>query len=375
MSQRADIMIVGGGVIGLTTAYFLAREGLRVEVVDRADFGQEASWAGAGILPPGSLDQAPAPVDQLRAHSISLFPTLVAELRERTGIDSGYLRCGGLEFLRESSGAAHQEWRGAGTIAETVDEHTALDLEPALATGLGPANYLPEMAQVRNPRHMKALLAGCALLGVRLRPGCPVHGLEHRGPRITALQTVAANLEAEQFLLAAGAWTDALLAPLGWQLGIRPVRGQIALLRTSAPLVRRILLWGSRYLVPRPEGRVLVGSTEEDAGFSKDTTAAAIADLLVLAGRLVPALATASLERCWAGLRPGSPDDLPYLGAVPGWDNLYVAAGHFRAGIQLSPGTALVLTELLLHRPLTVALEPFRLDRQTPPSLPGRQRA
>jgi glycine oxidase len=170
-------------------------------------------------------------------------------------------------------------------------------------------------------------------------------------------------LPAGRFVLAAGAWTGGLLDQLGWRPGIRPVRGQIALLNTGAPLFRRVLLWGSRYLVPRPDGRVLVGSTEEDAGFTKRTTAAAISELLTLAGRLVPALAEAHLEQCWAGLRPGSPDGWPFLGPVPGCPNLYVAAGHFRAGIQLSPVTGLVLKELLLGQETTVPLEPFRLDR------------
>jgi glycine oxidase len=157
-------------------------------------------------------------------------------------------------------------------------------------------------------------------------------------------------------------WLDAL----GWRLGIRPVRGQIALLNTGTALFQRILLKGKRYLVPRPDGRVLVGSTEEDAGFDKRTTAGAIHGLLDFAIQMVPSLVDIPLERCWAGLRPGSPDGLPYIGSVPGIDNLFVAAGHFRAGIQLSPATGLVLKELFLGQRLTVGLEPFRLDRSLP---------
>jgi glycine oxidase len=363
MAERSDILILGGGVIGLTTAYFLARDGVRVEVLDRGDFGQEASWAGAGILPPGDPAHARTPFDQLRAHSAALFPTLSAELRERTGIDNGHLRCGGLEFPGENEAAAEQEWRGEGIAVERLDADALRRLEPALSPSLGPAYHLPGMGQLRNPRHLKALLAGCAGWGVRLRPGCPAHGFEQRGGRISAVRTAEGRLEAGRYLVATGAWTDPLLEPLGWRPGIRPVRGQIALLNTGVPLFRRVLLWGPRYLVPRPDGRVLIGSTEEDAGFVKRTTAAAIAELLELAGRLVPGLAQAHLERCWAGLRPGSPDGLPYLGAVPGFENLFLAAGHFRAGIQLSPGTGLVMRELLLDQPTTVPLEPFRLDR------------
>jgi glycine oxidase len=180
---------------------------------------------------------------------------------------------------------------------------------------------------------------------------------------VTGVRTLNGSLRAERFLLASGAWTEALLEQVGWRPGIRPIRGQIALLNSRAPLFRRILLWGARYLVPRPDGRVLIGSTEEDAGFDKRTTAGAVSELLSLACDLVPGLSEAHLERCWAGLRPGSPDGLPFLGRVPGLDNLFVAAGHFRAGLQLSPATGLVMHELLLGRATTVALEPFRLDR------------
>ncbi|HLN31498.1 MAG TPA: glycine oxidase ThiO [Gemmataceae bacterium] len=367
MANHPDVLIIGGGVIGLTTAYYLAREKLRVEIVDKSDFGQEASWAGAGILPPGNPRSARLPIDQLRAHSAALFPTLSAELRERTGVDNGFVQSGGLEFLVQADQVAANEWREEGIVFEQLNEKKLREMEPALAPGLGKACYLPDMCQLRNPRHLKALLAACQSLGVQLRPGTPACRFNHQGGLITALESDRGQVHAGRFIVATGAWTGPVLEPLGWKSGIHPVRGQIALLSTRAPLFRRILLWGSQYLVPRPDGRVLVGSTEEDAGFEKCTTAAAIAELLALACRLVPALSAAGLERCWAGLRPGSPDGLPFLGPVPGFSNLYVAAGHFRAGIQLSPATALVMKELLLGQSLTVPLDSFRLDRAPAP--------
>jgi glycine oxidase len=144
---------------------------------------------------------------------------------------------------------------------------------------------------------------------------------------------------------------------------IQPVRGQIVLLNTGDSLVRRILMRGPRYLVPRPDGRVLIGSTEESVGFRKQTTAQAVQSLLAFGLSLVPALAEARLERAWSGLRPGSPDGLPFLGAAPGFENLFIAAGHYRAGIQLSPATGLVLKQLILGQPTTVSLTPFRVGR------------
>src|SRR3989442_2450459 len=188
MKASCDVAILGGGVIGLTTAYFLAREGARVQVLDKGDFGQEASWAGAGILPPGNLEQARTPVDRLRAQSAAIFPTLSAELRETTGIDNGYLRCGGLEFLDADSAAA-DEWRGQGIICERLHESATRELEPALALGLGRAIHLLDMAQLRNPRHLKALLAACRLRGVTLVAGCAAHDFVLQGNRVQIVQT------------------------------------------------------------------------------------------------------------------------------------------------------------------------------------------
>ncbi len=229
------------------------------------------------------------------------------------------------------------------------------------------AYYLPEMAQVRNPRHLKALQAACAARGVSLRPGCAVHRFVRSGNHIDSVDTQQGRLTAGRYLLATGAWSEALLAPLGWRPGIRPIRGQIALLNTSTVGVRPLLLCGKRYVVPRGDGRVLVGSTEEDAGFEARTTSAAIAELLQFAASLAPNLASAAVERCWAGLRPGSPDGKPFLGPVPGVENLFVAAGHFRAGIQLSPGTALVMKQVLLGEKPGIPLEDFRLERPLGP--------
>jgi glycine oxidase len=284
-----------------------------------------------------------------------------------TGIDNGYRRSGGLELDCEEDEISVEEWRREGISVEFLNEAEARRLEPALCKGVGGAYHLPDMAQVRNPRHLKALQAGCAKLGVRILPGCPVHGFVRQGQKISAVKTGQGILSAGRYLLAAGAWTDSLLDDLGWRPGIKPIRGQIALLNTGTPLIQRILLQGKCYLVPRGDGRILAGSTEEDAGFDKSTTAGAIADLVSFAARLVPRLADAQLEKSWAGLRPGSPDGMPFLGAVPGFDNIFVAAGHFRAGLQLSPATALVMKELILNQPHSIPLACFRVDRRPSP--------
>ncbi|HEY1861131.1 MAG TPA: FAD-dependent oxidoreductase, partial [Gemmataceae bacterium] len=263
--------------------------------------------------------------------------------------------------------AVMQSWQAEGIRFELMEPVRLQELEPALASSAAAAYFSPEVAQVRNPRHLRALLSWCENRVV-LRSNCAVDAFVEKEKRILAAETSAGRIAAGQFLVATGAWTDSVLASIGCRLDVHPIRGQIALLNTGRPLLTRILLDGKRYLVPRADGRVLVGSTEEDVGFDKRTTASAIAKLLTFAQSLVPALADAQVEQCWAGLRPGSRDGLPSLGRVPGFDNLFVAAGHFRSGIQLSPVTGLVMKELILGQTPTVPLEAFRPDR--PPAPP-----
>lgn len=361
--STADVLIIGGGVIGLTTAYALARDGARVTLLDRQDFGRESSWAGAGIISPGHPERAATPYDRLRAISSVAYPTLTAELRERTGIDSGYRCTGGLEFDDPDATIDPAEWTREGITWERVAADQVRSVEPAVGHHAAPAYYLPGMAQVRNPRLVKALAASLRVTGATLLPGCPVYAWETSGARIAAAVTHAGRQNAGQFVLCTGAWSDELLRAFSMRIEVRPVRGQIALLNTRAPGPSKVLIRGKRYVVPRGDGRVLVGSTEEDAGFDKRTTAVAIAGLLEFGTGLVPSLGAAAVEQCWAGLRPGSPDGLPFIGRVPGVENLWVAAGHFRSGIQLAPGTARVLAEAVQGRATAVPLEPFRLDR------------
>jgi glycine oxidase len=374
--KHPDVLIVGGGVIGLTTAWYLSAEGVRVALVEQGEVGKQASWAGAGIIPPGDPACARTSIDLLRAHSSRLYPHLSRELLEHTGIDNGYLVCGGLE-LPDPDEPQHElpteDWHSERIDFECVDRAGLQRLWPGLSPHYQSGAHLPQMAQVRNPRHLRALRSGCEARGVSFLTQWPVSRLLFSGSRVHAVEGERGRLDAGQILLAAGAWSESLLAQVGHRPGIRPIRGEIALLNIG-PLSGRlpILLVGKRYIVPRQDGRLLVGSTEDDAGFDARPTAGGIAGLLAFATDLVPSLKDAHLEQSWAGLRPGSADGLPYLGLVPGFDNLHVAAGHFRAGLQLSPATGLVMMQHLLARPTLLSLHPFRLDR---PPCPAGQTA
>ena len=367
-SSHPDVLIIGGGVIGLTCAWYLAREGALVKIIDQGEPARESSWAGAGILSaPPSKDLAEKPLDLMLAHSSEAFPQISMELKERTGIDNGYRPCGGVELLDESLLPFEQEltssWRQAGIDFEAMSPEAHQQIEPRINSYLGKLFYFPTVAQVRNPRHVKALLADCLQRGVEIQGGCAAHGWERGESLIHGVQTSQGRLSAGRYLVTSGAWTQLLLAPLNLETGIHPVRGQIVLLRCSSPVLSRVIQCGKRYLVPRPDGRVLVGSTEEDVGFLKQTTAAGIEELLRFACVLVPALAEAQIERCWAGLRPGR--STPLLGEVPGLENLTVAAGHYRSGIQLSPATGMLIKEMILGQPPTISIDELKPHQLT----------
>jgi glycine oxidase len=319
------------------------------------------------MLPPGNPECAPDGPAMLRAVSHRMWPKLSAQLRDETGIDNGFRQSGCIEV--RLSGAADQLrdemdiWRTEGVIVDELAPAAVAEIEPAVNRNVVAAYRLPEMAQVRNPRHLKALAAACASRGVEFVTGEPVIEFEQRENLATAVRTVRGVHRAAMFCIATGAWSRQLLARAGCDLPVEPVRGQIVLLSTPQRFLRNMVQTGSRYLVPRPDGRTLVGSTEEKVGFDKRTTAGGIGSLLALATELVPALGEATCERTWAGLRPGSVDGLPSLGRVPGSENVFVAAGHLRSGLQTSPATALVMRELMLGQKPSVPLDAFACDR------------
>lgn len=379
MPSVYDVAIIGGGVIGLTTAYYLARDGMRVVVVDKGQPGQEASWAGAGILSPGNPRRAKSPLGRLKALSAALWPELSNELKERIGLDNGYVCCGGLELRRTADELESKrienvlrEERGEGVDCEVLDGRQLRELEPVLSADLPGAVFFPGVGQVRNPWHLKALLSACKALGVTFYTDAPVHAIRQADTSCVGIETSAGVLEAQNYLLAAGAWSAALGSLLGAELPVRPIRGQIVLLNCGGPRLSHVLQAGSQYVVPRTDGMVLVGSTEEDVGYCKKTTAEGIGGLLNFVHGMVPGLMDAHVERCWAGLRPGSLDGKPYLGRISNWDNVFVATGHYRSGLTLSPATGRVMAEVILGKEPSMPLDPFRMDRPRPPECQAR---
>jgi glycine oxidase len=365
----SDLLVIGGGVVGLSIAYEAAGRGLNVRLIDAREPGREASWAGAGILPPAG-EHSSNPREQLTALSNRLHRVWAEELKSATGIDNGYRPCGAFYIAREEStrdelGRMHAWAAAEGVAIEPIPYAELTRVEPALQPTGGPvdAALVPGECQIRNPRHLKALIQSCQQRGVEIIGNAAAEEFDVRKNRISEVRSGQNRYIADQYCLCTGSWTSDLARKLQLRLAIKPIRGQIALLKCDQPLFTHIVNEGKRYLVPRPDGRVIVGSTEEDAGFDHSTLEESIADLRDFAASLVPRLAEMPLETCWAGLRPASRDGLPYLGRAPQLENAFVAAGHFRSGLQLSPGTAVVMNDLLAGIRPTIDLNLFRPDR------------
>ena len=369
--SQVQTLVIGGGAIGLSLAWELSVRGVAVTVLDAGEIGKGTSWAGAGILPPVAKVDVPDPYEQLRALSHRLHAEWSNRLREETGIDNGFRRCGGI-YLASTLGeqaplaANHWWWQEHGVTSHKLSPQELIELEPALQSfaerQYKSAWLLPDECQLRNPRHLKALHRICHMRGVGLHSHCPVEAIKPQSDHVV-VNTAKGAFRADQVCISSGAWARQALLEFGIENGIMPVRGQIVLYRAPRPLCSRVINEGHRYLVPRDDGLILAGSVEEEVGYVNETTEEAIQQIKDWAEGVVPTLSDCDIERCWSGLRPGSYDSLPYLGAVPGHKNLFVAAGHFRSGLHLSCATAVVMADLMLGGTPPVDLHSFRVGR------------
>ena len=355
--------VVGGGIIGLLCARELRLAGKLVVVIDRQTVGKEASWAGGGILSPLYPWRYSTPVNALAQWSQSRYSGLIQELAVATGLDAQWTPSGLLTFAVEEQ---KQAWAWANAQGIDLEKLTPGDLysiEPLVSNKLGIALWSPEVAQVRNPRLLAALCAELRQSGVEFRENIEIIGFSEYAGKLSGIHTKQGSIPTNRCLVASGAWSGRLLANTGIELPIKPMKGQMLLLAAQTVPLKRIVLNNHRYLVPRRDGRILVGSTLEDTGFEKSTTMAARDELLQAALEMVPGLAHCPVESHWAGLRPGSPDGVPYIGEHPGISGLFVCSGHFRNGIVLGPASARLAVDLMLEREPIVDPAPFRLLR------------
>ena len=359
----ADYTIIGGGLIGMLTARELAIAGRSVTLIEQGEIGREASWAGGGIISPLYPWRYHASITALAAWGQRCYPDLAAALHRESGIDPEYSRSG-LLILEPDDMPQALAWAGdAAQTLHKIDRNAIADCEPALTTAADSAIWMPEVAQIRNPRLVKS--ARQAIAGrVEIRESTEVTGFITRGGRLQAIETTAGTLSTATAIVCAGAWTGRLLRDVIPPPEIEPVLGQMILFRARPGAISRIVLHHDRYVIPRRDGRVLVGSTVEYRGFDKQTTQAARTSLLDYALAHFPLLAEADIEHHWAGLRPGSPQGIPYIGPVPGLEGLYLNAGHFRNGVVLGPASARLMSDVVLGREPILPPAPYGLTAE-----------
>lgn len=356
----SDFIVVGAGLAGLLTARELRATGAAVTIVEHGAVGRQASWAGGGILSPLYPWTYPEAVNTLVAASQRLWPDLCEALRVSTGIDPE-CEASGLLVLDAAAVEPGVRWAAtAGVMADVIDGRARAPAMSGITFPHARALFLPQVKQVRNPRLLAALRQSVVQSGVRILEHDPVTALRVEHGRVQGVTTALAAYAGGAVVITAGAWTAELLRQHGVALAIRPVRGQMLLLRAAPGLVGPIVLYEGRYLIARRDGRVLVGSTMEEVGFECRTTDAARVELLAYARRLVPELGDAPCEAHWAGLRPGSPNGTPYIGALTSLAGLYVNAGHFRNGVVMAPASARLVVDLMLARSPLVDPRPYQ---------------
>jgi len=362
MSGKCDFLVIGGGVIGMLTARELAAAGASVTVVERGLCGGEASWAGGGIVSPLYPWRYEDPVTALASRAQAAYPTLITALKRETGIDSEF-ECSGLVMLDAGDEARALDWAARHQCPMQLWTQPGIaERLPRLATGFSRALWMPEVANVRNPRLGQALRESLRLDSrVVLRENTSVKALQMAADgRVNGVEVDGgAQISAGATLICAGAWSADLGRLAGLELPVAPVKGQMLLYRLPERWLQHIVLHEGRYLIPRRDNHLLVGSTLEHKGFDKQCTQEALFSLRESAISILPALAGLPVLRQWAGLRPGAPAGVPLIGALPTVTGLYINAGHYRNGLVLAPASARLMADLLLGRRSLIDPAPY----------------
>ncbi|MGH7738832.1 MAG: glycine oxidase ThiO [bacterium] len=363
------VIIVGGGVIGLSIAHHLLSRGVQPIVVERGAFAKEASWAGAGYLDLRAAAQVGGAYFDLCRFSFDLFPQWVARIEKESGLATELVESGSLDLAyddKDEDGirSLEKKLNEKGFAGRWLASDKARELEPGLSAKVQSAFYLKETRQIRPPRLTRALLASLQKQGAVLRELEMVQSFLAKGRVIRGVKTNKETLEADAVVLASGAWTGLWGEKFKRVIPVKPIRGQVLLFQRPPGFLKHILFSSLAYLVPRLDGRIYVGSTLEEVGFDKSTTSLGLERLKRGAQRALPELENVLMDDSWAGLRPGSPDGWPFLGKLPDWEGVWLAAGHFTHGLLLSAATGQLIAQDLLGEKPTIELSPFALGRR-----------
>lgn len=357
MDRPRDVLIVGGGAIGLATALELALRGLSVTVLSR-NFEGAALHAAAGMLAPQAEGLLLGPMLELCLRSRALYPEWTRKLESLTDMDCEYWPCGILAPRYGPESNSLHCWPHIQDDSTWCDRSTLDSLQAGLGKDVTGGSWFPQDGQVNNQALAGVLYAAVQELGVAIQEGVTVTKILHNDAQVTGVETSAGVYRAERYVLASGAWAGELLS-----IPVVPRKGQMLSVHAGSTQPLQHVLFGQEiYIVPRQSGRIVIGATIEAVGFAPHNTAAGVQQLLSAAIRLFPSLKDWALERCWWGFRPATPDELPILGPSP-YDNLALATGHYRNGILLTPITAQLIADWVSERQFDPLLEAFRWDR------------
>ncbi len=358
---KADCIVIGGGLIGMFTARELARNGMTVTIIERGVAGQECSWAGGGILSPLYPWREPTALAELIMFCQKEYPLLAQALNEETGIDPEWLQSGMLLLEAQDTKQAADWAADSQSTLEILNIEQTRAMEPPLKENSGNAIRMPDVGQIRNSRLIPALKENLINLGAGLLEHTEVRRIRLHNNIVQAVETTKGEYTAAITIIANGAWGTNLLPALA----IRPIRGQMICYQVTPGYIRHILLKNSIYIIPRRNGHVLVGSTVEDVGFDKGTTATARTFLAEAAEDILPGIHQFPVIGHWSGLRPATPTGLPYICRHPEINGLFLNIGHHRNGILLAPGSARLLADIILERDTAVPSAAFQFPPES----------
>jgi glycine oxidase len=372
VKQTADVVIIGGGVIGLTIARALVHRGAGdICLIERDGPGREASFAAAGMLAPQAEANSQDDFFRLACRSRDLYPDFAAELREETGIDVELDTTGTLYLALTHHDVAEiekrYEWQtAAGLAVEKLTPSQAQQLEPCISSNVLAALRFSLDVQVENRRLLNALTNSVTRLGVSLVTGTNVESVKIERDRITGVLTSRGFIGCPAVVIAAGTWSSFIrFSPASEKPvpAIEPVRGQMISFDARPQITRHVIYSPRGYIVPRQDGRLLAGSTSEHAGFARQVTAGGVASILKNALEIAPSVSALPIVDTWAGLRPRAPDNLPVLGPCDEIGGLFYATGHYRNGILLAPVTGELISEAVVAGVTSPLLGPFSPSR------------
>ncbi|MFD6208658.1 glycine oxidase ThiO [Peribacillus sp. NPDC060253] len=367
MNSIYDSIIVGGGVIGGSIAFQLAKRGKKVLLLEKDRLASKASSAAAGMLGAQSELEADNPLFTLASKSRGMFPALAEELKDISGIDIELVNKGMFKVALTNDQVAEMKnmikiQQNAGLEAEWLSTADIRKSEPLLSDEIKGAMYIPKDGQVSATSLSLAFSKSAAALGVDIREFVHVSDFRTENGSVKGVVTNIGEFSSENVIVASGAWSAFLLEKSGINLDTYPVKGECFSVLTDRPLLEKTIFSHGCYLVPKVGGRIIVGATVKANTFDQKVSMEGISTLIEKATRLLPAIKGTEWEKTWAGIRPQTGDGLPYFGEHPAYKGLFIATGHYRNGILLSPITGVLIADLV-ERKTNPEWSAFRLNR------------